>query len=101
MIAISQRLICAHREYLRTTINLDKDVGRRVLANHYLPGNPGADGLSWLAVIGHLKDSLWSIDLFRVESILLRGHWVMLGMDLFTRRIIGFGVKPRKYRWHE
>jgi transposase InsO family protein len=39
-----------------------------------------------------MKDSLWSVDLFRCESILLRSHWVMVMMDVFTRRIIGFGV---------
>ena len=26
------------------------------------------------------------------ESILLRSHWVLVVMDLFTRRIVGFGV---------
>jgi putative transposase len=31
--------------------------------------------------------------LFRCESILLRGHWVLVVMDVFTRRIIGFGVE--------
>jgi putative transposase len=39
-----------------------------------------------------MKDSLWSVDLFRCESILLRSHWVMV-MDVFTRRIVGFGVE--------
>jgi hypothetical protein len=39
-----------------------------------------------------MKDSLWSIDLFRCESILLKGHWVLVVMDQFTCRIIGFGV---------
>ena len=32
--------------------------------------------------------------MFRVESILLRSYWVMLVMDVFTRRIVGFGVEP-------
>ena len=32
------------------------------------------------------------MDLFRCESMLLRSHWVMLVMDLWTRRLIGFGV---------
>src|SRR5262245_54621271 len=41
----------------------------------------------------HMKDSMWSVDLFRCESILLRSHWVMVLMDVFTRRIIGFGVE--------
>jgi len=73
-------------------IDIDKDVVRRVLAKHYRPG-AGTDGPSWLSFIGHLKDSLWSVDLFRCESLLLRSHWVMVVMDVFTRRIIGFGVE--------
>ena len=39
-----------------------------------------------------MKDSLWSIDLFRCESMLLKSHWVMVIMDQFTRRVIGFAV---------
>jgi transposase InsO family protein len=73
--------------------DIDKDVVRRVLAKHYRPA-PGADGPSWLSFIAQLKDSLWSVDLFLCESILLRSHWVMVVMDVFTRRLIGFGVEP-------
>jgi hypothetical protein len=38
---------------------------------------------------------LWSIDLFRCESLSLRTHWVLVvvdQLDQFTRRIIGFGI---------
>ncbi len=49
-------------------------------------------GRSWLSFIGYMKDSLWSVDLFRCESIALKTHWVLIVMDQFTRRIIGFGV---------
>jgi transposase InsO family protein len=42
--------------------------------------------------LGHTKDSLWSIVLFRCESILLKSHWVLVVFDQFTRRIIGFGM---------
>ena len=73
-------------------LNIDKDVVRRVLGKHYRPGPDSGNGPSWLTFIGHLKDSLWSIDMFRCESILLRTHWVLVVMDQFTRRIIGFGV---------
>jgi putative transposase len=73
-------------------IDIDKDIVRRVLAKHYRP-ETGTDGPSWLSFIGHLKDSLWSVDLFRCESIRLRSHWVMVVMDVFTRRIIGFAVE--------
>src|SRR6266853_876083 len=74
-------------------IEIDKDVVRRVLAKHYRPA-PGADGPSWLSLIAQLKDSLWSVDLLRCESILLRSHWVMVVMDVFTRRLVGFGIEP-------
>ena len=66
---------------------------RRVLAKYYRPDDSGCNGPSWLTLIAQTKDSLWSLDLFRVESILLRSHWVLLVMDVFTRRIIGFGVE--------
>ena len=74
-------------------VDIDKDVVRRVLAKHYRPDDSGTDGLPWLTFIGHIRDSLWSVDLFRCESILLRSHWVLVIMDVFTRRIIGFGVE--------
>ena len=47
-----------------------KDVVRRILAAHYYPSSDGS-GPSWLTFIGHLKDSLHSIDLFRCESVAL------------------------------
>ena len=73
-------------------MEIDKDMVRRVLAKQYRPG-PGADGPSWLTFIGHKKDGLWSVDLFRCESITLKTHWVLVVMDQFTRRIIGFGIQ--------
>ncbi len=72
-------------------IEIDKGVVRRVLARHYRP-EPGSNGPSWLTFLGHSKDSLWSVDLFRCESLILKSHWVMVVMDQFTRRIIGFAV---------
>ncbi len=50
------------------------------------------NGPSWLTFLGHTKDSLWSVDLFRCESILLKSHWVLIVMDQFTLRMIGFGI---------
>jgi putative transposase len=43
--------------------------------------------------LGHLKDGLGSIDLFRRESATLRTHWILVVMDQYTRWIIGFGVR--------
>src|SRR5207244_4052106 len=76
-------------------IQIDKDVVRRILAHHHRPGQD-SDGPSWLTFLGHMKDSLWSIDLFRCESATLRTHWVLVVMDQYTRRIIGFGVHAGK-----
>jgi transposase InsO family protein len=73
-------------------IDIDKNVVYRVLAKHYRPA-PGRTGPSWLAFIGHTTDSLWSVDLFRCESIVLRSYWVLVVMDQFTRRLVGFGVQ--------
>ncbi len=72
-------------------LEINQDVVRRILIQHYRPA-PGGDGPSWLSVIGQARDSLWSVDLFRCESILLQSYWVMVVMDVFTRRIIGFCV---------
>jgi putative transposase len=72
-------------------MEIDKDVVRRVLAAHYRPESREG-GPSWLTVLGNAKDSLWSLDLFQGESILLQTHWVFVVMDQYTRRIIGFGV---------
>ena len=71
-------------------IPINKDVVRRILAARYQP-TPDSAGPSWLAVLGHAKDSLWSLDLFRCESAALRTHWVLVVMDQFTRRIVGVG----------
>jgi putative transposase len=72
-------------------IPIDKDVVRRILASHYRP-EKDSGGPSWLTFIGHMKDSLWSLDLFRCESAVLRTHWILVVMDQYTRRIIGFGL---------
>ena len=44
-------------------IDSDKDVVRRVIAKHYRPGPDTGGAPSWLTFIGHMKDSLWSVDL--------------------------------------
>jgi transposase InsO family protein len=72
-------------------LDLDTDTVRRVLAVHYKP-DPANRGPSWLTTLGHAKNSLCSIDLFRCESIVLTSHWIMVVMDQYIRRIIGFAV---------
>jgi len=75
-------------------INIEKDVVRRVLAKYFKSPIPTTDGPSWLTFLAHMKDSLWSVDFFHAESINLRTYVVMVVMDVFSRRIIGFAVRP-------
>ena len=78
-------------------IELDKDMVRRILSVHYLPTSDSG-GPSWLTFLGHTKDSLWNCVLFRCESAARRTYWVLVVMDRFTRRIIGFGAVPKFQR---
>jgi len=65
---------------------------RRILEKHYKPDPNHTNGPSWLSFIGNMKDSLWSIDMFKCESVNLKSHSVLVVMDQWSRRIIGFGV---------
>src|SRR5262245_60712917 len=68
-------------------VPINKDVVRRILVMHYCP-TPDPSGPSWLTFLG----CAWSTDLFRCESVALQTYWVLVVMDHFTRRIIGFGI---------
>jgi hypothetical protein len=63
-------------------IAIDRNVVHRVLAKHYRSSS-GRTGPSWLSFIGHTADRLWSVDLFRCESIVLHSYWVLVVMDQF------------------
>jgi hypothetical protein len=80
---------CAHR--LADARAIDKHVVSRVLSKHSRPA-PGETGPSWLSFIDHATACLWSVGLFRCESIVLRSDWVLVVLDQFTRRLIGIGV---------
>ena len=73
-------------------VEVNKDVVRRFLQQHYA-GSPRGNGSSWLTALAHAKDSLWSLDLFRCESILLQSCRVMVIIDVFSRRFVGFAVE--------
>ena len=66
-------------------VDIDKNLVYRVLSKHYRPAS-GGTGPSWLSFIGHTTDGLWSVDLFRCESIVLRSYWVLVVMDQGWRR---------------
>lgn len=73
-------------------IEINKDVVRRVLMKHYHPNPDDRGGSSWLSFIANMKDSLWSIDLFCCESIILKTHWVLVVMDVWNQKLVGLSV---------
>src|ERR1051326_2938461 len=79
--------------------NINKDVVRRILEQHYRPV-PTERGPSWLTFIGNMKDSLWSLDLFRCESIALRTYWVLVVMDRSEERRVGKECRSRWSPYH-
>ena len=76
-------------------ISTDKNTVARILKSHF-KFDPKNNGPSWLSFIGHSVDSLWSIDFFKLESVFLKTHWVMVVQDVYSRRIVGFAVKSGK-----
>src|SRR5207244_1116533 len=72
-------------------VDIDKNVVYRVLSKHHRPAS-GGTGPSWLSFIRHTTDSLWRVDLFRCESIVLGSSCVLVVMDQYTRRPVGIGV---------
>jgi putative transposase len=74
---------------------INKDVVRRILIEHFRPA-PGGDGPSWLSVIGQARDSLWSVDLFRCESILLRQFSPRFGLRIqwLAKKLCRYGRLP-------
>jgi len=60
------------------TVNIAKDVFRRVLEKHYQPVSDTGDSPYWLTFVGNLKESRWRIDLFHRESIFLQTHCVLV-----------------------
>ena len=77
-------------------IELDKDVVRRILAKHFRRES-GNGGPSWLSFIGYTKDSLWSIDLLRCESILLCSHLGDVGHGCVHASACRFRRRARQY----
>jgi putative transposase len=85
---------------LAFNIQIDKDVVRRILAHHHWPGQPSGSP-SWLAFLGHMKDSLWSMDLFRCQSGNVADplgpgrHGSMHAQDYWVRRPCRHGRRCR------
>ncbi len=61
-------------------VNINKDVVWRILAKYCKPTSDN-NRPSWLTFLGDAKDSLWSINFFRCESVSLKSHWVIIVMD--------------------
>ena len=85
-------LLLGHSPNSQILLRRHKNIVRRVLGNHYRP-EPNSCGPPRLTFLGQTKDRLRSADLFRCESATLRTHWILVVVDQYSRRIIGFGVQ--------
>ena len=65
---------------------------RRILKKYWHPENIRS-GPSWLSFIANTVNGLWSVDLFRCESSFLKSFYVMVVLDVFSRRIMGLCVE--------
>ncbi len=72
-------------------IEINKDTVRRVLAKHYRPGSNDG-GPSWRTFIGHLTDSLRSMNRFRCEWRAFNKHRVLGVLNSFIRQIMGYDI---------
>lgn len=79
-------------------VEVNKDVVRRILEKHYRPLS-GDEGPSWLTTIGHIKDSLWSLDLFRCDSILLQSFWVIGHHRHIHSTLHRVRSRARRHQW--
>ncbi|MFK7827865.1 MAG: transposase [Oligoflexales bacterium] len=69
-----------------TGTRISEHTVRRILRRYF---KPNGGGPSWLTFLASQKDSLWSLDFFRVDSIALKSYWVMIVTDQFSREIVG------------
>jgi transposase InsO family protein len=74
----------------RTGVEISEETVRRILRAARL--SDPTSGPSWLSFLGNQLDSLWSVDMFKAESILLHSHWIMVVMDQYSRRIVGYAA---------
>ena len=67
----------------------------RLLFSSKRRGRPGPKGPApeLITAIVETSTGTHDSDLFCCKSLILRTHWVMVVMDQFTRRIIGFAVR--------
>jgi hypothetical protein len=79
-------------------LSINKDVVRGILAARYQP-KPDSAGPSWLTVLGHAKDSLWSLDLFRCESASFRNQCLIAAQCPTATRVAGYQAWRRLGRW--
>ena len=72
-------------------VPVDKLLVQRVLAKHNGP-SPGAGGPPRLTFLGHGKDGLWRVDLFRYEWLVLGSHSAIVVM--WTSLRVSFPDSP-------
>jgi len=74
---------------------IDARTVRRILKRNGFDGDPDLSGPSWLSFIGNTLNGLWSVDLCLSFSVFQKIYVIMVVLDIFSRKSIGYAV--RKY----
>jgi len=74
-----------HRRFGRSTV-------KRILERHGLAPRPAHSGLSWHDFLSHYGQFIWACDFFTVTTASLRTYYVLVFLEISSRRIVFWNV---------
>jgi transposase InsO family protein len=81
-----------HGELLKVGHQVSVTAIRNLLRKRRLPGSPTRSGLSWKTFLKAQASAIVVTDFIEVDTVFLKRLYVLLYMELATRRVIWFGV---------
>jgi len=73
-------------------VGFGRSTVKRILERHGLWPRPRQGGMSWHDFIGHYGRFIWACDFFTVTTATLRTYYVLLFIEIGTRRTIFWNV---------
>lgn len=81
-----------HGELIKVGHGVSITAIRNLLRKHRVPGSPFRSGLSWKAFLKAQASAIVLTDFIEVDTVFLKRLYVLLYVELATRRVIWFGV---------
>jgi putative transposase len=73
-------------------VRFGRSTAQRILQRHGLWPRPQRGGLSWHDFLGHYRQFIWACDFFTVTTATLRTYYVLLFVEISSRRIVFWNV---------